>query len=106
MKSEKEKRKRVNLSQRVYQLVKQIPRGKVTTYGQIAARLGKPRAARAVGNALHQNPFSSVPCHRVVNREGKLAINFGQGGWRGQRKRLLEEGVSFKDKLHVILKDN
>jgi len=92
-----------SFSERVYQLVRQIPRGKVVTYGQIAAKVGNPRAARAVGNALHRNSDRTVPCHRVVNRQGKLALNFGQGGWQEQKKRLLEEGVKFKNKLSVDL---
>lgn len=91
-------------SKGVYQLVKKIAKGKVATYGQIAARLGKPKAARAVGNALHVNPYKSVPCHRVVNREGRVAPNFGDGGWRKHKRKLLEEGVKFKDRVHVDLK--
>lgn len=87
----------------VYQLVKQIPKGKVATYGQIAAQLGRPKAARAVGNALHVNPYKSVPCHRVVNREGRVAKNFGDGGWRVQKRKLLQEGVRFKNRMCVDL---
>ena len=88
----------------VYRLVKQIPPGKVSTYGQIAASLGKPKAARAVGNALHHNPDpKTIPCYRVVNREGRLAPNFASKGWQEQKKRLLEEGVKFKDQMHVNL---
>lgn len=88
----------MNFSQQVYQLVKKIPPGKVTTYGRIAVQLGKPGAARAVGNALHHNPDpKTIPCHRVVNSKGKLAKNFGGGGEGGHRRRLLAEGVKFKD---------
>ena len=55
----------------VYTVVKNIPCGKVATYGQIAALIGRPRAARQVGRALHVNPEPYViPCHRVVNRLG------------------------------------
>lgn len=55
----------------VYQVVKTIPRGQVRTYGWVARRLGKPGAARAVGRALHRNPFApKVPCHRVVAQNG------------------------------------
>ena len=59
--------------QRVYEVVKQIPLGKVATYGQIARLVGNPRSSRQVGWALHVNPEPFItPCHRVVNREGKL----------------------------------
>lgn len=99
-----EKEEKMSFSERVYQIAKQIPAGKVTTYGQIAAKLGNPKAARAVGNALHNNPDpKTIPCYRVVNREGRVATNFGNGGWKGQKKRLKAEGMEFKDKVHVNL---
>lgn len=91
-------------SSSVYRVVKQIPPRKVVTYGQIAAKLGNPKAARAVGNTLHNNPDpKAIPCYRVVNRKGRLATNFGNGGWKKQKRRLLEEGVEFKDRVHVNL---
>jgi methylated-DNA-protein-cysteine methyltransferase-like protein len=93
----------VSFAEKVYQLVKQIPKGKVTTYGQVALGLGCPQASRAVGNALHVNPYQSVPCHRVVNRQGQVALNFGGGDWRDQRRKLLQEGVQFKDEKYVDL---
>jgi methylated-DNA-protein-cysteine methyltransferase-like protein len=102
-----------SFSEEVYQLTKTIPKGKVMTYGQIAKELGKPRAARAVGNALHHNPNpKTIPCHRVVNKEGRLAPGFssrgrrasGLCGWREHKKRLVAEGVKFKDEKHVDLK--
>lgn len=66
---------------KVYHMVEQIPKGKVATYGQIAFLCGKLRAARAVGNALHENPFEGcVPCHRVVNAKGELSGAFAFGG--------------------------
>ena len=56
--------------QKVYDVTSRIPSGKVATYGQIAALCGNPRAARAVGNALHRNPFpETVPCFRVDLKE-------------------------------------
>ena len=65
----------------VYEAVQLIPRGKVATYGQIARMIGAPRSSRAVGYALHANPRPGViPCHRVVNREGRLAPAFAFGG--------------------------
>jgi methylated-DNA-protein-cysteine methyltransferase-like protein len=60
--------------EQVYQLVAQIPAGRVATYGQIAALLGRPRAGRLVGWAMRAAPsHRNLPCHRVVNRTGSLA---------------------------------
>jgi methylated-DNA-protein-cysteine methyltransferase-like protein len=86
----------------VYALVKKIPPGKVTTYGHIAQALGT-RDARRVGWALHANKSPEVPCHRVVNKEGKLAKNFAFNGWQEQKRRLLEEGIEFSDEAKVNL---
>ena len=78
----------------VYDYVSTVPKGRVTTYGMIARAIGRPRAARLVGNALHRNPTPViVPCHRVVNREGRLAPAFAFGGTDMQAKLLREEGV-------------
>ncbi len=93
-----------NYQQRVWQAVKQIPKGKVATYGIIAKKVGiDPRMA---GWALHANRSSDVPCHRVVNREGRLAPNFAFDGWREQKRRLEAEGVTFKDDMHVNLEES
>ena len=71
-----------------------IPAGKVVTYGRIAAYLGKPGAARAVGNILHVNPDPiGQPCFRVVDRDGRLAENFGGGGKDVQKERLEADGI-------------
>lgn len=79
---------------KVYQITKQIPYGKVATYGQIARLCGNPRASRQVGWALHVNPEPvTVPCHRVVNRNGKLSGAFAFGGLDAQRYLLANEGV-------------
>lgn len=92
---EREKR---SFDERVYEAVKQIPRGKVSTYGQVAIRIGNPRAARAVGFALHRNPYPGVvPCHRVVKKNGGLAEGFAFGGPGEQRSMLEAEGVPFRD---------
>lgn len=78
----------------VYEAVQLIPRGKVATYGQIARMIGAPRSSRAVGYALHANPRPGViPCHRVVNREGRLAPAFAFGGPEIQARLLESEGV-------------
>lgn len=80
----------------VYEVVRRIPRGRVTSYGQVALLCGNPRAARAVGWALHQNPYpGEIPCHRVVNRQGRLAPEFAFGGDQEQRRLLEEEQVPF-----------
>lgn len=80
----------------VYSIVRKIPKGKVATYGQIAALLGQPRKSKIVGWALHKNPyFGEVPCHRVVNRNGELSSSFAFGGLEKQKKLLEDEGIIF-----------
>ena len=80
--------------ERIYDVVRAIPEGQVATYGQIAALAGKPRAARAVGNALHVNPDPEhIPCYRVVNSEGYLSGAFAFGGMYVQRDKLREDGI-------------
>ncbi|MDD4839637.1 MAG: MGMT family protein [Clostridia bacterium] len=83
---------------KVYEVVKEIPKGRVMTYGQIAAMLGSPRASRAVGYALHFNPRQGeIPCHRVVNRFGHLAEAYVFGGIDVQKKLLEKEGIELTD---------
>lgn len=90
--------------EKVYKIVSSIPRGKVMTYGQIGNLTGL--SPRVVGFALHANPDSGlVPCHRVVNRDGRVAPGFAFGGAGEQKRRLEEEGVGFKDELHVDLQN-
>lgn len=84
-----------NFYERVYDAVCRIPKGRVATYGQIAFLAGSPRASRVVGGALHHNPRpGEIPCHRVVNREGRLAPDFAFGGREVQRLLLEAEGVA------------
>ncbi|MBP7832369.1 MAG: MGMT family protein [Candidatus Levybacteria bacterium] len=88
--------------EKVYALVRKIPQGKVTTYGTIAKKLSM--SPRTIGQVLHANPYEGdVPCHRVVNRDGRIAPNFAFGGLDIQRKLLESEGVKFKDEKHVDL---
>lgn len=88
--------------EKVYMLVRKIPQGKVTTYGTIAKKLSM--SPRTIGQVLHANPYEGdVPCHRVVNRDGRIAPNFAFGGLDIQRKLLESEGVKFKDEKHVDL---
>lgn len=79
----------------IYGTVMKIPKGCVATYAQVALMSGHRGAARAVGNALHVNPyFGVVPCHRVVNAKGRLASDFAFGGVGEQARLLTEEGVA------------
>lgn len=83
-----------NLDEKVYNIVRKIPEGKVMTYKQVADKIGI-KAYRAIGQALKQNPHGSVPCHRVIRSDGKI------GGYRGddqkKKKELLrKEGVKIK----------
>lgn len=83
---------------KVYDAVMKIPRGKVATYGQVAAAAGSGGAARAVGNALHKNPaFGVIPCHRVLSAKGELAEAFVFGGVNVQKDLLEKEGVDVTD---------
>ncbi len=89
----------------IYNAVKTVPHGKVATYGQIALMSGHRGAARAVGNALHVNPFpGEVPCHRVVNSRGMLAPDFAFGGADEQARRLIAEGVEVVDGVVDLFK--
>lgn len=109
----------MTFAEKVYEAVSRIPKGRVATYGQIADIIGCPGGSRAVGNALHVNPFAPVgptqsaepvqsadsapaaqtrrivPCHRVVAADGSLAAHFGGGGPAVQYSRLAPEGVAF-----------
>ncbi len=83
--------------EKIYEVVKNIPKGHVATYGQVAMLAGNPRWARVVGYALHNNPApATIPCHRVVNREGRVATAFAFGGGETQRELLEKEGVEFQ----------
>ena len=88
----------ISFNNKVYETVSRIPKGKVMTYGQIAALCGSPRASRIVGGALHRNPSPGViPCHRVVNRFGGLAPAFAFGGAQRQKELLEREGVTVRE---------
>lgn len=91
--------------EKIYEVVKGIPKGKVMTYGQVALLAGNPRWARVVGYALHNNPSpQTIPCHRVVNREGRVAAAFVFGGGNVQRDLLEKEGVIFEADGRIDLK--
>ena len=83
---------------RIYAVVRQIPRGRVATYGMIAQLAGNPRWARVVGYALHVNPEPGIiPCHRVVNAKGFCSGSFAFGGPCVQQEKLEAEGIVFVD---------
>lgn len=88
----------------VYVATFRIPEGKVSTYGRVAKAIGRPRASRAVANALHNNPlYPVVPCHRVVKADG------GFGGEpkaaAGRRRHCEKEGVPTRDGRVVLSGD-
>lgn len=84
-----------NFKQDVYQLVAQIPSGRVMTYGDIAGLCGHPYAARQVGGIAHFGP-SELPWHRVVNRNGECASGY-YGGKEGHRQVLEAEGIEVRE---------
>ena len=91
----------------VYRLVSQVPKGKVVTYGQVAALLGAPRAARAVGTALRYLPrplSRTVPWQRVINASGGISIRGDVYRVDEQRWLLESEGVEFDRYGKVNLK--
>lgn len=87
-----------NTFEKIYEVVKQIPKGNVATYGQVAALAGNRRWARVVGYALHANPSpDEIPCYRVVNREGCLSEAFAFGGRNRQQELLEQDGIEVVD---------
>ncbi len=93
----------MSLYQEVYRLARQIPEGRVSTYGQLAAFCGSPRASRIVGAAMLHAP-EGVPCHRVIYKDGTLCCEQAFGGKEIQRQMLEAEGISFLPDGRVDLK--
>jgi len=85
-----------SFKEKVYDIVRKIPIGKTLSYSEVAKRAENPKAFRTVGNILHNSP-SDVPCHRVISKSGKLAVNFGKGGIEKQREFLEKEGILIKN---------
>ena len=84
----------------VYNIVKEIPEGNVVTYGQLAKLARRPQCSRMVGQGMFHPPRElNLPCHRVVNSQGRLAPN-----WTEQRELLEKEGIAFKKNGCVDLK--
>jgi len=88
----------VGIFGKIYEVVKKIPKGKVASYGQVAAMAGNPRWSRVVGYALHCNPDpENIPCHRVVFRDGSISPAFAFGGQNAQEELLKKEGVEVRE---------
>lgn len=94
-----------NTFEKIYDVIREIPEGKVASYGQIAELAGNRHWSRVVGYALHAVPFDSdLPCHRVVTKDGKVSKAFGGGECNRQVELLMAEGVAFIDG-HVDMKE-
>ena len=93
----------ITFKQKVYDLTKQIPKGKVATYGLLAKLAGNPKAARAVGMCMKTNPNAPiVPCHRVVASDGSLTGYSAGEGIITKKNMLKQEGVKFhKNKVDL-----
>ena len=82
---------------KVWNYLKKIPKGKVKTYLEIAIAIGKPKAFRAVANAVGKNPYpTKIPCHRVIRSDGSLGGYSGKGGINQKKKLLKSEKVNVK----------
>ena len=90
----------MNTFDKIKETTKQIPKGRVATYGLIAALSGVPNP-RIVGWALHTNQSEEIPCHRVVFADGGLAPNYSMGGSVEQKKKLEKEGIGFTKKGNI-----
>ena len=91
-----------SFTERVYDIVRRVPRGRIVSYGGVAALLGQPRAARGVGTALRNLPLETdVPWWRVVNRNAEITIRGKPGepdAHRVQHRLLMKEGIRFDDR--------
>lgn len=94
----------MNFNERVYRIVAKIPKGRVMSYGELAAAAGGIRAARAAGYAMYHCKIKDLPCHRVVYRDGSLAAGGAFGGPGRQRQLLEREGVTFTEDGRVDMK--
>ena len=82
---------------KVWNYLKKIPKGKVRTYFEVAKSIGKPKAFRAVANAIGKNPYPpKIPCHRVIKSDGSLGGYSGKGGINEKRRLLKLEKVFVK----------
>ncbi len=83
--------------EKVLEIVRAIPKGKIMTYSEVARKAGSPGAARAVGNFMKANYDSKVPCHRVIRSDGKIG-NYNRGGSAEKLRKLKAEGALFNNK--------
>lgn len=86
---------------KVYEVVRNIPKGKTASYGEVAQMANAPRAARAVGTLMAKNKDKNVPCHRVINSSGRIG-RYNGGGEQIKKEKLLEEGVSIRGNKVLI----
>ncbi len=94
----------MNTFEKIYEVVKRIPKGRVATYGQVAALAGNRRLSQVVGYALHVNPDpENIPCYRVVNRFGEVSKAFAFGGENMQITLLRADGIKVSDEGKVDL---
>ena len=94
----------MNTFEKIYEVVKKIPKGRVATYGQVAALAGNRRLSRVVGYALHVNPDpENIPCYRVVNRFGEVSKAFAFGGENMQIILLRADGIEVTEEGKVDL---
>jgi len=86
-----------NFQIKVWNYLKTIPKGQIRTYSQVAKAINKPKAIRAVANAIGKNPHApKIPCHRVIRSDGCLGGYSGKGGINTKRKLLKLEGILLK----------
>ena len=79
----------------VWSYLRQIPKGTVKTYSQVANAIGKPSAIRAVASAIGKNPYPpKIPCHRVIRSDGSLGGYSGKGGIKTKKMLLKKEGIN------------
>ncbi len=87
--------KGTEFQKKVWTVISKIPKGKVITYKELAQKIGRPKAVRAVGNAVGANPLPiTIPCHRVVKTDGSLGGYSGKGGIKTKIKLLKSEGIN------------
>ena len=92
-----------DFSEKVRNIVRSIPKGKVLTYGEVARRAGSPKAARAVGTLMKGNYAVDIPCHRVVRSDG-IVGEYNRGGSAAKVRLLKKEGVVFDGARVVVQK--
>jgi len=89
-------------TEKTYEVVRNIPRGEVLTYAQVARRVGNPKASRAIGTLMRKNYNPDIPCHRVVRSDGKIG-GYNRGGAVKKTELLIQEGCEFSKRGTLIL---